>query len=499
MKKKLLFWIDSSLYNFINAKFIGEKFDCDLYSIYDITDTPKIFFKTQKIVPFKNSWFFHDQIVNDGKKPDMKYLELFESKFNINLWLQAFYERNFYDFNKFHKFSSDEVLLILEQECKFYEKILDEVKPDYLIIPQPYFHHDNLLIKMCKKLGVICLLSRPTRLDPNRCMIDNNDAYTPINFDRSTQNEEFSFDLIQNKLKSIKNFENTMKSESNNSSNKFGAVINYTFSSNSNLQTHYTYYGRTKINVLFTTFIMSIKGKIRKNFLDKHSRYSIDSEKNFIYFPLHQDEEESTLVGAPFFTDQIQLIKNIIKSLPVGYKLFVKESPNNAVRDWRKISDYKKLLDLPNLVLLHPTVDPNEILKKCSLVISIVGTTALESAYYMKPSIIFGDTPFSNLNSVTKINQLSDLPSLIRTILTKKIDYSDVADFHDYIERNSFQLNLSQIWKSISDHFQFGGAYVDVTITEQQVNEYVAKNSNEFIILANAYIQKIKSEEDSHA
>ena len=214
MKKKLLFWIDSSLYNFINAKFIGEKFDCDLYSIYDITDTPKIFFKKQKIVPFKKSWFFHDQIVSDGKKPDMKYLELFESKFNINLWLQAFYERNFYDFNKFHKFSSDEVLSILEQECKFYEKILDEIKPDYLIIPQPYFHHDNLLIKMCKKLGIICLLSRPTRLDPNRCMIDNNDAYTPINFERYAQNEEFSFDLIQNKLKSIKNFENTMKSES---------------------------------------------------------------------------------------------------------------------------------------------------------------------------------------------------------------------------------------------------------------------------------------------
>ena len=90
---------------------------------------------------------------------------------------------------------------------------------------------------------------------------------------------------------------------------------------------------------------MSIKGKIRKNFLDKYSKYSIDSEKNFIYFPLHQDEEESTLVGAPFFTNQIELIKNIIKSLPVGYKLFVKESPSNAARDWRRISDYKKLLD----------------------------------------------------------------------------------------------------------------------------------------------------------
>ena len=30
MRKKLLFWIDSSLYNFINAKFIHEKFDCDI-------------------------------------------------------------------------------------------------------------------------------------------------------------------------------------------------------------------------------------------------------------------------------------------------------------------------------------------------------------------------------------------------------------------------------------------------------------------------------------
>lgn len=49
MGGKLLFWIDSSLYNFINAKFIGEKFDCDLYSIYDITDNPKKNLKSKKL------------------------------------------------------------------------------------------------------------------------------------------------------------------------------------------------------------------------------------------------------------------------------------------------------------------------------------------------------------------------------------------------------------------------------------------------------------------
>jgi hypothetical protein len=497
MKKKLLFWIDSSLYNFINAKFIGEKFDCDLYSIYDITDKPKPFFEKQKIVPFKTSWFFHDQIDKNHTKPDINYLESFESRFNINLWLQAFYERNFYDFNKFHKFSSDEVLSILEQECKFYEKILNEINPDYLIIPQPFFHHDNLLIKMCKKMGIACFLIRSTRLDPNLCMIDGNDAYTPIDFTKSSKKEKFDFTTFTNKIRSTKNFENTKNIESNNKSSKSNAVIQYIFNSNTNPQTHYTYYGRTKLKVLFTTFIMSLKGKLRKNFLDKNSVHIMDLDEKFIYFPLHQDEEESTLVGAPFFTNQTELIKNIIKSLPVGYKLYVKESPSNAARDWRKISDYKKLLSMPNLVLLHPSVNPDEILKKCSLVISIVGTTALESAYYMKPSIIFGDTPFSNLNSVTKLNNLDELPSLIRTILTDKIDYSDVSDFHDYVQKNSFPLNLSLIWKSISDHFQFGGAYVDVVITNQQMNDYIDKHAEEFVILANAYIKKIQSKKDN--
>ena len=359
------------------------------------------------------------------------------------------------------------------------------------------FHHDSLLVKMCKKIGITCFLIRSTRLDPNLCMIDGNDEYTPIDFTRSSTKEKFDFTTIQSKIRSTKKFENTKNIESNNNSNKFNAVNQYVFNPNTNPQTHYTYYGRTKSKVLFTTFIMSLKGRLRKNFLDKNSVRVIDPNEKFIYFPLHQDEEESTLIGAPFFTDQIQLIKNIIKSLPVGYKLFVKESPSNAARDWRKISDYKKLLDMPNLVLLHPSVNPDEILKKCSLVISIVGTAALESAYYMKPSIIFGDTSFSNLNSVTRPNNLDELPSLIRTMLTDKIDYSDVSDFHDYVQKNSFPLNLSLIWESISDHFQFGGAYVDVVITDQQMNDYIDKHAKEFTILANAYMQKIQSKEDN--
>jgi hypothetical protein len=53
MKPKLIFWIDSNFYYFGLAKSLQEMLDCELYSIIEITDKPKKFFKKQQIVNFK--------------------------------------------------------------------------------------------------------------------------------------------------------------------------------------------------------------------------------------------------------------------------------------------------------------------------------------------------------------------------------------------------------------------------------------------------------------
>ena len=54
MKEKILVWINSSLVYFGLCKSLQEKYDCELYAIYDITDKPKKYFQTQKIVKFQN-------------------------------------------------------------------------------------------------------------------------------------------------------------------------------------------------------------------------------------------------------------------------------------------------------------------------------------------------------------------------------------------------------------------------------------------------------------
>ncbi len=496
MKKKILFWIDSSLYNFFNAKFIHENLDCEIFAIYDITNNPKSYFKSQKIVNFTNTWFFHDEIKKPLKNPDEDYLNSFEQKFKINLWKLAYNERNFYKFNKFYNFSSDQVLSILEQECKFFEKTLKTIKPDFLILPQPYFHHDHILLKVCQKIGIKCLLIKVSNFDPDSCLIREYDEYTPIIFPKSSIRNDVNFDKIQNKLDASKKFKRVINIEKTNSFEKFKALFKYIFNSNSNIHTHYTYYGRTKIKVLCTTLLMSLKGKIRTNFFNKNSISQIPSNENFIYFPLHQEEEESLLIGAPFFCNQIEVIKNIVRSLPIGYKLYVKESPVISNRDGRNISEYKELLKLPNLRLIHNSVNPYELLKKCSLVITIIGSTGLEAACYKKPSIVLTDTSYGNLNSVKKMSTFEDLPFLIKYMITEKFDYYDIFDYIEYMQKNSFSFNFYTIWELISNYFQYGGAYVDDKITDTKVKMFLENYSDYFRPASNEYVKIIQTVSD---
>ena len=126
-------------------KTLQEKHNFDIYAILDVTDKQKKFFQKQELIKFSKIWFFHDYISKATKKPDTKYLKLIEKKHKIDLSLLASNERFFNKWNKYYKFSSDEKLLILEQECKLFEKILDEVQPDFLITAQTTLHHNHLL------------------------------------------------------------------------------------------------------------------------------------------------------------------------------------------------------------------------------------------------------------------------------------------------------------------------------------------------------------------
>ena len=187
--------------------------------------------------------------------------------------------------------------------------------------------------------------------------------------------------------------------------------------------------GRSKSAVLLDSIKQLLQKQSRSSFLNKNLPTSIDHSEKFIYFPLGIDEEHNLLLGAPFYTNQIETIRHVAKSIPINYKLYVKEHPSSVQRYWKNVSDYKEIMDIPNVRLLHYSVPNVELFQNCSLVISTMGSSCLDAAFYGKPSVIFGKMYYSILPSVHHVETLSKLPEIIRSSLQEPVNLQDVKRF----------------------------------------------------------------------
>ena len=494
MNSKIIFWMNDDLSALALPKILQEKYNFDIFGIFDITDKPKKFLKKQKLINFSKIWFFHDHINKTNQRPDREFLKLIEEKYKVDLRLLASNERFFNKFNEFYKFSPDEILLILEQECKLFEKILDEVKPDFLITAKTALHHHHLFYKICQARGVKILMLRQSYLrgqymiTSRSYLIDHAEYDKKHNFGSLSEIQNYvkKYDATQQLFSYTKTFQNSKLKY-------LQSALKYLFSDNSNVKTHFTYYGRTKFAVLRITLINEIKKKFRQYFINKNLIRNIENKKPFIYFSLQSEPERALLIAGGLFTDQIKVITNIAKSLPNGYNLYVKEHPLMYLREWRSISYYKQIMGLSNVTLIHPSVKSDYIIKRSSLVVSINSTSALEAGFYNKPSITLSKQEFSYLPFVHQIKTLEELPDAIKTSLKKKVNISDLNDYLNLIESNSFKIDLFNLSYDFDYTFHYNGFLVDVEIPINKMQSFLEKHWDLFEKLAAEFVKKIQN------
>ena len=491
---KILFWISGALTSFCIAYYLQKKINADFFAIIDSYDKPKLFFKNQSLVKFKQTWFYHDQFQNI-KKPDVEYLSNFEKKYEINLWELAINERIFYKFNEVYKFSSDEILSILEHECKLFDEILTQTNPDFLIMLESTLHQQELFYKMCKKNGVkILLLNEP---NISRCIISENPRKLDeeIDLDKIASTNR-SFDELRSYRKSVNSF-NAIQ----NYRNKFKvsnmellkSSLKFLSSENQHIKTHYTHRGRTKLDVLKDESTKKLRRKRRYSFIENNLETKIKSDEKFIYFPMAVDEERNLLIAAPYYTNQLEIIRHIAKSLPIGFKLYVKENPNQKIRYWRDIEEYKAIMAIPNVSLFHPNVLAETLFQHCSLVISIGGSSGLDAAFYEKPSIIFTDLGYSVLPSVSRINSVTELSRIIRESLLKKVNSEDLDKYLTTIHNNSFDFTIAEFENKYNEFFYHDGHYLSVDIPESEMSDFLEENKMILDKVATEYEKKIDS------
>jgi hypothetical protein len=497
MNSKIIFWINDDLSSLGLSKILQEKYNFDIYAILDIADKKKKFFQKQQLIKFSKIWFFHDHI-QKSKSPDIGFLKSFEEKYKVNLWLLAYNERFFNDFNQFYKFSTNEILSILEQECKLFEKILDEIRPTFLLTGITVLHYHHIFYKICKARGIKILMMRPSYLAGKHIISNAIDT-----FDNQQHASSYHFNDITELQNFLKKYNATVQAKTHLSKYQrskldyLKAALYFLFSSNSNIKTHYTYYGRSKFAVLKSMVIYELKTRYRKYFIDKNLSHDLEDKKPSIYLPLHIEQERSLLIAAPFYTNQLEMIKNIAKSLPVGYILYVKEHPVQILRGWRPISDYKQIMNLPNVRLIHPSIKSDDVIKKSSLTISIGGTACVEAAFHNKPSIIFTDQDYSILPSVHKINTISELPNAIKTSLKKEVHMSDLNNYINLVVANSFELDTFYLSAIFDNYFHFSGFLVDVEIPIEKMKFYLEQTEQAMEKLATECVKKIQQHEHS--
>jgi len=495
MAPKILFWLDSVYPHFGLAKFIQDNLDCELFAIFEIADKPKIFFQNQNLVNFSKTWFYYDHILKSKRKPDIEYLKSIEEKYNIPLLLIALNDRFFNHFNEFYKFSSDEILLILEDEIRLYEKILDDVKPDFLLMFETHQQHNHIFYEICKSRKIKILLTSSTRIPSQNKSVHSDMFYLTDEIDKFLPLPE-NVDLdMEQKNSSKKTFdyknEETIP-ESGSILKYFSAFIKFLFTNDTNLNTHFTYFGRNKLKVMVKIGLYELRKKYRENFMKYNLEMNINNNELFIYFPLHQEQERVLLIGAPFYTNQFEVIHNIAKSLPVGYKLYVKDHPVMDVRGWRSVEEMKKIMNLYNVRLLHHSVDSDEIIKKSSLVISIKGSSALQAAFQNKPSITFENIGLYQLPSIHKLKCITELPDAIRNSIKKEVNSDDLKKYLDATKQDTFESSYMKIHDYFQKTFKVGGYYTNVEINTQKMTNAFEKFKEEFTELALIHIEKIK-------
>lgn len=410
----------------------------------------------------------HNQYKNEPL--DLNYLKNLEKEYGIpNLWPYIAQDRALmfgtgnreYPYNT-PLYSHEEMMRILQVTSRAIINFLEKEKPDFVFFAVIGSIGSLLLYQIAKAKNIPVFIGSVTRIDDNLILTNDykNFNWAEEKFDNLTKNKRDSL-RIKEAREYIKKFREKPSpfyfvSDEQAKTNSLKA-LKWFFSKNilRSLSWFFKLTYRFIANKKWLDYSEEnpiafatdrIKRKIRT--LIGYERFydPINFNEDFAFFPLHFEPEAALLLTAPFWTDQINLIKQIARSLPIHFKLYVKEHPSMV--NYRPFSYYKELKKIPNVKLIHPAQSSFELIKNSKLITIINGTAGWESIVLKKPVIAFGDAFYNKLSTVKRSWDIEQLPYLVKQQLENfKYDEKELENFIGSILEESASIKMSEIWR----------------------------------------------------
>lgn len=357
-----------------------------------------------------------------GRKPDRALIKKFENELGApGLWNSVLADRRL-QFGRYCKsiqhyrprYTENQLLGVLSEALLRVETFFEEVQPDIVFGFVPVTLHEYLILRIAEARGVKIRLLRSTKIENYISLNDRLFGLSGhINEKMVSEHEEFepeTYAVVDRYL---------------NHTSQNGAVYE-------GMHLPSFAYRRSKLSVMVRVIAVSVWNEIRRllnrtikednhnpgylipalieqvflplrayrarKFIKKTNKKNLDIvESEYCLFPLHFEPEIALQIYARPLQNQIEVARNIALSLPAGMKLVVKEHPRSSGH--RPLSYYRKLLDIPNVVLAEPEVSSFELIRAARIVVVITGNMGLEAAVLKKPVVVLGEADYSELPS----------------------------------------------------------------------------------------------------
>ena len=184
---------------------------------------------------------------------------------------------------------------------------------------------------------------------------------------------------------------------------------------------------------------------------------NLPDDKRYVYFPLHVPLDFQLTVRSKEWLNQISLLERISNFLPSGVELWIKEHP--AAIGAYSIKELDKLLNSPNVKIIHPLENSFSIIHNASAVITINSKVGAEALMQGKPLFVLGQAFYRNHGISYDISSISELEKELTDFLKNK------SNLHP--SNKKIQDFLSAVWaKSLP-----GELYVN---TSENINKFAS-------------------------
>jgi hypothetical protein len=180
-----------------------------------------------------------------------------------------------------------------------------------------------------------------------------------------------------------------------------------------------------------------------------------DLESNFVFVGLHMQPEKTSQPMGFEFDNQYMMIKVISQSVPKGWKVIVKEHPNQfnvkkvpAIHYRDKIF-YDSLNRIENVEFVPLELDSLKLVAKSRMVATLTGTIGWEAISVHKPVLVFGQAYFMHCRVARIITSVKTCKKAITelTALTKEEMNFEIYRYLAYYYEHKFLIKGAR-WES---------------------------------------------------